>query len=75
MDKPISFLGCFEDLPENTLGQKLVKARLYHGLLVKEAAAILNVDSKTITNWELDKKIPSSAKKPALMKFIELLLK
>ncbi|UYZ15190.1 helix-turn-helix domain-containing protein [Brevibacillus sp. WF146] len=33
---PIAYLGCFENLPEQTLGQRIKKARLYHGYNKRE---------------------------------------
>lgn len=57
---PISYLGCFEDLPEKTLGDRLKKARLYYGISMKEAAVILSIDPKSIRNWETNKTKPQS---------------
>ncbi|MUG45542.1 helix-turn-helix domain-containing protein [Paenibacillus woosongensis] len=59
LDKPIPYLGCFESLPEDTLGQQIIKARYYRGLLAAEAALELGVDVKTISNWESDRNTPS----------------
>lgn len=73
LGEPIQFLGCFETMPEETLGQRITKARMYHGLLVKEAAALLSVDVKTINNWEADKKTPSPKKKTIVEKFLDIL--
>lgn len=64
LDTPISYLGNFENLPENTIGQRIKKARLYHGLTKKELAEILNINPKTLANWEQDKQTP--LKKPKL---------
>ncbi|WP_281169607.1 helix-turn-helix domain-containing protein [Thermicanus aegyptius] len=55
---PISYLGCFETLPENTLGERIRKARLYHGYSKKEFAEIIGVDVKSIQSWEKDLRIP-----------------
>lgn len=73
LKEPVHFLGCFETMPEETLGQRIIKARMYHGLLVKEAATLLNVDVKTINNWEADKKTPSPKKKIIVEKFLDIL--
>ncbi|MBW2672113.1 MAG: transcriptional regulator [Deltaproteobacteria bacterium] len=54
----IAYLGCFEKLPENTLGQRITKARLYHGLTKKEMAQAIGVDPKTLRSWEQDKHQP-----------------
>ncbi len=55
---PVPYLGCFEKLPERTLGQRITKARLYHGLTKEEMAAKLGVDPKTLRLWEQDKHEP-----------------
>ncbi|MFS8514879.1 MAG: helix-turn-helix domain-containing protein, partial [Planifilum fulgidum] len=31
LDVSVAYLGCFENLPEQTIGQRIRKARLYHG--------------------------------------------
>jgi transcriptional regulator with XRE-family HTH domain len=54
LKQPIWFLGCYELLPEDTLGQRIRKARLYHGLTKKEFADMLGVNEKTIRVWEAD---------------------
>ncbi|MCM3699169.1 helix-turn-helix domain-containing protein [Paenibacillus macerans] len=73
LDQPISYLGCFETLPETTLGQRFKKARFYHGLMRIETAEKLMIDVRTINNWESDRKMPSSVNMPAVEKFIEIL--
>ena len=55
----VAYLGCFESLPENTLGQRITKARLYHGLTKREFAAKLGTDEKIVRQWEQDKHVPS----------------
>lgn len=50
------WLGCLEFLPENTIGQKIKKARLIHGLSRKEAAELIDCDEKSIFNLEHSKK-------------------
>ncbi len=54
LEQPVWFLGCYEALPENTLGQRIRKARLYHGLTKKEFADRLGVNEKTVRLWEAD---------------------
>ena len=54
LEQPVCFLGCYEVLPEDTLGQRIRKARLYHGLTKKEFADRLGVNEKTIRLWEAD---------------------
>lgn len=47
LKQPVWFLGCYELLPEDTLGQRIRKARLYHGLTKKEFANRFGVNEKT----------------------------
>lgn len=54
LKQPIWFLGCYEELPENRLVQRIRKARLYHGLTKKEFADRLGVNEKTVRLWEAD---------------------
>ncbi len=54
LKQPVWFLGCYEALPEDTLGQQIRKARLYHGLTKKEFADRLGVNEKTVQLWEAD---------------------
>jgi len=54
LKQPIWFLGCYEALPEDTLGQRIRKALLYEGLTKKEFADRLGVNEKTIRLWERD---------------------
>lgn len=56
---PVHYLGNFEALPENTFGERLKKARHYHGLNMNEAARHLGVDAKSINNWESNRTTPS----------------
>jgi site-specific DNA recombinase len=59
LNTPIYYIGCFENLPEETLGQKIRKARLYKGLTKRELAKELGVNERTIRHWEDDKQEPS----------------
>jgi len=54
LKQPIWFLGCYETLPVDTLGQCIRKARLYHGLTKKEFADRLGVNEKSVRLWEAD---------------------
>ena len=54
LKQPVWFLGCYETLPEDTLGQRIRKARLYKGLTKKEFADKLGVNEKTVRLWEAD---------------------
>lgn len=48
----VAFLGKFESLPEKSLGQKIKKARLYHGYTKADFSRQLGVDVKTLRCWE-----------------------
>lgn len=54
LKQPVWFLGCYELLPEDTLGKRITKARLYHGLTKKEFADRLGVNEKTVRLREAD---------------------
>ncbi|MNJ76947.1 Helix-turn-helix domain protein [compost metagenome] len=56
-----------------TLGEKIKKARYYHGLTKRELSARMKVDVKTIHNWELGKTSPSSKYLDRVQGFIEIL--
>ncbi|UZQ84327.1 helix-turn-helix domain-containing protein [Thermoanaerobacter sp. RKWS2] len=73
LNVPIFYLGCFEQLPENTLGQRIMKARLFHGFTSQEFAKILNVNHKTLRSWEQDKSRPSSIYFNTLKQFLKVL--
>lgn len=46
LKQPVWFLGCYDALPEDLLGQRIRKARLYEGLTKKEFADRLGVNEK-----------------------------
>ncbi|BAU27651.1 helix-turn-helix protein [Aneurinibacillus soli] len=70
LDIPIWYLGCFENLPEDTLGQRLRKAKLYAGLISSELAQILSASHRSVCSWERDEAIPSPENKLAVDEFI-----
>ena len=75
LNRPIYYFGFFEALPESTFGERLKKARLYRGLTKEEAALILGVDPKSISNWEMNRVLPSDkhlAKTHEFMKISEI---
>lgn len=59
LEQPIWWLGCFENLPECTLAQRITKARLYHGMTKREFAKLLGVNERTIRFWEGEVSEPS----------------
>ncbi|GIO06186.1 hypothetical protein J31TS6_22140 [Brevibacillus reuszeri] len=75
LDVPISFLGCFEQLPEATLGNRITKARLYHGYSKREFAKLLDVDVKSLYNWENDRVVPADPHLNLLANYIDIIMK
>lgn len=69
----VSWLACFELLPEETFTQKLKKARLVRGLCRDEAAKIIGCDVKSLCNWELGYKKPTKAFEDKINQFIGVL--
>jgi len=69
----IEYLGCFEMLPENTLAQRITKARLFYGFTKEEFAPIIGVDVKTLRNWEQGKHVPLSRYSDVLNQYLEVL--
>ncbi|MGG1879344.1 helix-turn-helix transcriptional regulator [Paenibacillus cisolokensis] len=73
LNRPIPYLGGFESLPEQSFGERFVKARLFHGLTKNEAAEKLGVDQKSIYNWEKNKVVPDPKSLSALTDFLQVL--
>jgi transcriptional regulator with XRE-family HTH domain len=70
---PVAYLGRFEDLPEDTLGQRINKARLCHGLTKQELARSVGVDRKTLYHWEMNRHIPLERYLIVLQRFLQVL--
>ena len=60
LNESISYLGCYDLLPEDTLGQKITKARLCLGMTQVEFAKFNYVDPSTLLKWEHDESVPNS---------------
>ncbi|BFH63885.1 helix-turn-helix transcriptional regulator [Paenibacillus azoreducens] len=73
LSKPIWYLGCFEDMPEDTLGDRVKKARYYHGYFIEEAAKHLRVDPRSLTNWEKNRTTTSNKYINQVNEFISIL--
>lgn len=73
LDAPVSYLGCYENMLDNTLGQKIKKARFFHGLTTQEVAKQWGVTIKTIYNWEADKTQPLDIFKIKIEQFLSIL--
>ncbi|AJQ27564.1 helix-turn-helix domain-containing protein [Pelosinus fermentans] len=66
LEQPIWFIGCFENMPEDTFFEKLEKARCYHGHTKVEMAEELGIHQRTIFDWK-DKEPGQVLKKKALL--------
>ncbi len=73
LSQPIWFLGCYEQLPESTFGERILKARLYHGMTIEEFAAASGFNSRTIRKWEHGIVYPSKDSIAKLDSFLAIL--
>ncbi|MTV47781.1 helix-turn-helix domain-containing protein [Heliobacillus mobilis] len=46
------YLGCYDLLPEDTLGQRIKKIRLMNECTLAEFAKLVGVDIRTVRLWE-----------------------
>lgn len=69
----VAFLGCFETLPEGTLGERILKARLFHGHTKREASKQIGVDVKTFWNWESNTTEPTPKILPQIKSYLTIL--
>ncbi|MZP31366.1 helix-turn-helix domain-containing protein, partial [Heliobacterium undosum] len=60
LDVSLSFLGCYDLLPEESIGQRVRKHRLMNGLTIREFATLIGVSEKSVRNWEKDNCVPLS---------------
>ncbi len=70
----VAYLGGFENLPEETLPQKIKKARMWHGMTIKEFAAAIGVNEHSVGKWEKGKQYPSEDNITVLNKYIKILV-
>ncbi|AGK97431.1 helix-turn-helix transcriptional regulator [Clostridium pasteurianum] len=75
LDKPIAYLGYFEDMPEDNFTDKLKKARHYHGDTKKDLADKLGANECTIRYWENEKQVPSIKYIKVIEEYMEILHK
>jgi transcriptional regulator with XRE-family HTH domain len=68
---PVLYLGCFEDMPEETIGQRIKKARYTLGMTKKELSFILGVNPKTVHNWERGTTSPSHEQTNKIMALLK----
>jgi transcriptional regulator with XRE-family HTH domain len=52
LDKSIFYLGCFEDMPQETCKDKFRKPRYYNGDTRKNVVAKLGLNEHAIKDWE-----------------------
>jgi transcriptional regulator with XRE-family HTH domain len=69
----ISYLGCFENMPETTLGDKIKKARMYHGKTIIDLAKSIGVDVKTVGGWEKSEHEPLERYMPMIKSLLKIL--
>jgi transcriptional regulator with XRE-family HTH domain len=73
LDVSVAYLGCFENLPEETLGQRIKKARLYHGYTKIGFARIFGLSSRMIQGWEKDEYLPPEKYMSKLKELLQIL--
>ncbi len=69
----VAHLGRYEDLPEDTLSQRITKTRLYHGETIEEFAKTLKINERTLRDWELGVRPPNKKHLNGLAPFLEAL--
>jgi DNA-binding XRE family transcriptional regulator len=74
LNLPISYLGCFENLPETTISEKITKARLFNGLTKTELAELLGCDVKSIGGWISNKFTPGHKYAQRLKELFKILI-
>ncbi|WP_185903727.1 helix-turn-helix domain-containing protein [Hathewaya massiliensis] len=73
LDKDFWYLGNYDSLEENTLGERIYKCRLFLGYGRKEFAQILGVGYRSLEKWERDLVTPSKKNMDILKKYINKL--
>jgi len=73
LEVPIAYLGCFETLPEDTLGKRIKKVRLYSGLTKREFATHFGLSDRMIQGWEKDEYLPNEKYMAKLKSFVNFL--
>ncbi len=49
---PYYFIGAYDQLPDNTISERLRKGRFYRLMTLDEAAAFFGVSRRTYCKWE-----------------------
>ncbi|MCM0648601.1 helix-turn-helix domain-containing protein [Clostridium swellfunianum] len=73
LNVPIWYIGCYDTLPEHTFGEKLHKARLYHGHTIDQLATVLGSHRSTVRQWECDKYKPNISLMDKIQEYICIL--
>ncbi len=69
----VASLGCFEKLPDKTFGERILKARLFHGHTKRDAARHFGIDSRTFWNWESNTCVPSKKSLHLINRYLAIL--
>jgi transcriptional regulator with XRE-family HTH domain len=73
LESTVWYLGSYETLPEDTMGQKIKKARLFQGLTRAEFAQMLEVNESTVVKWENGKWNPEEKYLKILIEYITVM--
>jgi len=60
LDQPIWFIGSYDLLPKNSLGEQIRKMRLYKGQYIQELADELGIDPHLVSRYEKGIAMPSA---------------
>lgn len=72
---PIRIIGAFDKMPEDTIGQKILKARCIRGLTVREASHMLGIYFETYLDYENDRHIVLEKYQGRIEEFISIIKK
>lgn len=72
-NKEIWYLGAYERMPEDTLGQRIRKARYYRGWIKQDLADYFKIEAKSVYNWEADRICFSYDTREGLDSFLKIL--
>jgi DNA-binding XRE family transcriptional regulator len=75
LQKPIWYIGCYDQLQEDSFAHKIKKARLYCGMTKKEASIYMEVNDRTFRSWEKETCQPDKKNQVKLQNFIEIVHK
>ena len=70
MPKIIAFLGGYPYPEPKTIGEKIKKYRLTHGLTPKEFGLLCNVTEAAVLTWEREKHRPNKTQRPVVEKLL-----